>query len=314
VFVAAFAFIFFVTKRDSDDAVIAEYLVQPFGLMVAAVGAFAFYNIMRIEIGNYFYLLAMRHEPPLSLNWLAGSGLNRYDLARFNAVAQINYTTFFLIVMSVVNLRKIRSVIAGAANSALGVISLAFTATGGMFLLYELRMSYLSGETVGLFGSPLTNVVARPFTYVISAGALLMLYQYVRDSLFDPFSTRELRALVFDAVCYSFILIVASCELMNVAAHLHVKDADKYGLSILWGIFALVVIVIGIAKARKHLRIGSIVLLAVTLMKLFFYDITELGTIPKTILFISLGVLLLLISFLYNKYKNVIFGTDEIIS
>jgi hypothetical protein len=54
-----------------------------------------------------------------------------------------------------------------------------------------------------------------------------------------------------------------------------------------------------------------IVLLAVTLIKLFFYDAAELDTIPRTILFVSLGLTLLVISFLYNKYKNAIFGLSE---
>lgn len=46
-------------------------------------------------------------------------------------------------------------------------------------------------------------------------------------------------------------------------------------------------------------------------MKLFFYDIAELDTISKTIVFVSLGISLLIISFLYNKYKNLIFEESE---
>jgi len=49
-----------------------------------------------------------------------------------------------------------------------------------------------------------------------------------------------------------------------------------------------------------------------TLLKLFFYDIAELDTISKTVVFVSLGVLLLTISFLYNKYKDFIFEESEI--
>ncbi len=89
------------------------------------------------------------------------------------------------------------------------------------------------------------------------------------------------------------------------------NDSHKLGLSILWGIYALFLIVLGIIKKKKHLRIGAITLFAGTLIKLFFYDIAELDTISKTIVFVSLGVLLLIISFLYNKYKDLIFETSE---
>ncbi len=54
-------------------------------------------------------------------------------------------------------------------------------------------------------------------------------------------------------------------------------------------------------------------LFAITLGKLFFYDISHLNTIAKTIVFVVLGVLLLVISFLYNKYKYLIFEENSVI-
>jgi uncharacterized membrane protein len=153
------------------------------------------------------------------------------------------------------------------------------------------------------------NVVARYITFVFVVGALVSVFEYARDDLFNKSSTAAWRALAFDGLLYPCLLVLSSCELMNVAAHLRVQDADKFGISILWGVFALTVIVIGIAKAKKHLRIGAFVLLGATLIKLFFYDATDLPTIPKTILFVSLGLLMLGISFLYNKFRNVIFAS-----
>jgi hypothetical protein len=60
---------------------------------------------------------------------------------------------------------------------------------------------------------------------------------------------------------------------------------------------------------KRYLRIGAISLFGVTLLKLFVYDITNLDTISKTIVFVALGILLLIISFLYKKYKHLI--SDE---
>jgi uncharacterized membrane protein len=106
-------------------------------------------------------------------------------------------------------------------------------------------------------------------------------------------------------------LWIASSELLNWMDIYNVQNSYKLGLSILWGTYALILIVLGIYKKKKHLRIGAIVLFAATLVKLFFYDIASLDTISKTIVFVSLGVLLLIISFLYNKFKDVIFAEDE---
>jgi uncharacterized membrane protein len=78
----------------------------------------------------------------------------------------------------------------------------------------------------------------------------------------------------------------------------------------LWGVYALALIAYGIARAKKHLRVGAIVLLGITLLKVFFYDAADLDTIPKTILFVTLGTTLLIASFLYNRYKAIIFGSS----
>jgi len=67
---------------------------------------------------------------------------------------------------------------------------------------------------------------------------------------------------------------------------------------------------LGIWQSKKYLRIGAIVLFGATLLKLFFYDISHLGTLSKTIIFLVLGILLLIISFLYNKYKHLIFDEE----
>ena len=89
------------------------------------------------------------------------------------------------------------------------------------------------------------------------------------------------------------------------------QDSYKLGLSILWGIYALGLIILGIYGHKKHLRIGAIALFALTLAKLFLYDIANLNTISKTIVFVSLGILMLIVSFLYNKYKALIFDATE---
>jgi len=103
------------------------------------------------------------------------------------------------------------------------------------------------------------------------------------------------------------ILWIASSELINWLDITGSSQAYKLGLTIFWGVYSLVLISLGIWKNNKNLRIGAIVLFSITLIKLFFYDISHLDTLSKTIVFVSLGILLLIISFLYNKFKHQIF-------
>ena len=114
----------------------------------------------------------------------------------------------------------------------------------------------------------------------------------------------------FDFLLHAAILTVAANELINWMDLFMSEQSYKLGLSILFGVYALILISLGIWKKKKYLRIGAIVLFGATLVKLFIYDLTDLNTISKTIVFVSLGILLLVISFLYNKYKKLIFDHD----
>ena len=102
-----------------------------------------------------------------------------------------------------------------------------------------------------------------------------------------------------------------SNELINWMDLSGTEGSFKLGLSILFGLYSVFLIILGIWKNKLHLRISAIVLFSLTLLKLFFYDLSSLSTIGKTIVFIVLGVLLLVISFLYTKYRKVLFGDHE---
>jgi uncharacterized membrane protein len=85
----------------------------------------------------------------------------------------------------------------------------------------------------------------------------------------------------------------------------------KLGLSIIGGLYALTLVAVGIMKAKRHLRITGIFLLSITLAKVLFYDLASLSTVSKTIVLIILGVIMLAASFLYNKFKDKIFGDPD---
>ena len=115
----------------------------------------------------------------------------------------------------------------------------------------------------------------------------------------------------FDILLHITILTVVSNELINWMDLYKPGQSYKLGLSILFGIYALFLVALGIRKKKTHLRIGAFVLFAATLLKLFLYDIAYLNTISKTIVFVSLGILLLISSFLYTKYRKQIFEDHE---
>jgi len=87
----------------------------------------------------------------------------------------------------------------------------------------------------------------------------------------------------------------------DVLAH-----TQKTGYAILWGVSSFLLMIIGMKRKRQSLRVFSLILFAITIIKLFAYDISEISDGGKIIAFIFLGILLLVISFMYQKLKKLI--------
>lgn len=85
----------------------------------------------------------------------------------------------------------------------------------------------------------------------------------------------------------------------------------KTGFPILWGILAFVFLITGIKKQTKTLRIIALSLLGLTIVKLFLYDISNISETGKIISFILLGILILIISFVYQKIKVLVIDENK---
>ena len=84
------------------------------------------------------------------------------------------------------------------------------------------------------------------------------------------------------------------------------RNQSSIALSLFWLVYAIVVIAIGFVGQYKMVRLGGISLLLIAVSKLFFYDLWSLGTLYRIISALSLGVVLLAISFSYQKYKHML--------
>jgi uncharacterized membrane protein len=85
----------------------------------------------------------------------------------------------------------------------------------------------------------------------------------------------------------------------------------KTGFPVLWGILAFVFLIAGIKKQIKTLRIIALSLLGLTILKLFVYDISNISETGKIISFILLGILILIISFVYQKIKVLVIDDSK---
>jgi uncharacterized membrane protein len=209
------------------------------------------------------------------------------SLLFFRNVWLVCYTLLFTVMLSVINFWKIKNKVLLTLNVFAVVVFLSV----GLYNLSELRECYLESE------SSIFNIGIRYIAYLFAAAALFTIYRQSR---------KENLSVANEIFLHIVFLWIASSELIQWLDIAGIQS-HKIGLSILWGIYSFALIALGILQKKAHLRICAIVLFGITLAKLFFYDIWHLGTITKTIVFMVLGVLLLGISFLYNKFKHRIY-------
>lgn len=92
---------------------------------------------------------------------------------------------------------------------------------------------------------------------------------------------------------------------------LGLPDEFNAGFSIALAMAGFVQMSVGMRLHRKSLRMVSLVTLGLVLVKLVLVDLWAMPTVGKILIFILLGVILLVLSFLYQKLKNVLFKDDN---
>ena len=83
-------------------------------------------------------------------------------------------------------------------------------------------------------------------------------------------------------------------------------DVASVSLSILWAVYAAILIVVGIARRSRWTRIGGLALLVVPVLKLFLVDSFALEQEYRVAAYLALGLVLVIGGFLYQRYSHTI--------
>ena len=299
LFITAFGFIIRLNrnKKYPSVCILQQDLMDKLSNVLEGIVLFILYVTFFAEIATGFDQAYFKSE---------GYQTHDYSIITFKTIWLINYSLFFTTVLCSVNLKWIK-------NNSLGKIILILTGlavliflTVGLYSLSDLRVSYLKPSEASHYITTVFSLIIRYVCFGFVAGAFIAQSLYLKNNSVDDRLKKP-----FPIVMHATILWILSSELINWMDIAGSSESYKLGITILWGVYSLAMIVLGIWKKNKDLRITAIVLFGVTLVKLFLYDIADLNTIAKTIVLVSLGILLLIISFLYNKYKLLIFDEDE---
>lgn len=108
------------------------------------------------------------------------------------------------------------------------------------------------------------------------------------------------------------LIVVASYTPPEYASIADAKAMTfKIIFPILWGLCSFGFMYFGMNRKVKTIRIISLVVFSITLLKLFIFDVSEMSYGGKIASFISLGVILLTVSFMYQKLKKIIADDEQ---
>jgi uncharacterized membrane protein len=80
--------------------------------------------------------------------------------------------------------------------------------------------------------------------------------------------------------------------------------ARDMSYSIAWALFALLLLIVGIRKRTAATRYAGLALLGITVVKLFFHDLSQLDQLYRIGAFIVVAIIAILASFLYQRFLS----------
>jgi uncharacterized membrane protein len=82
------------------------------------------------------------------------------------------------------------------------------------------------------------------------------------------------------------------------------RSQMQLAISAFWASYSIILVTIGILRRYQPIRLMAILLFGITIVKVFLVDLSELERVYRIISFIGLGIILLIVSFMYQKYKQ----------
>ncbi|MBU1355039.1 MAG: DUF2339 domain-containing protein [Candidatus Edwardsbacteria bacterium] len=228
------------------------------------IGVAAIFTVASLELAQMFSYLPPFRTPVLTCLWaLLGLYLLRYFLAEHKSV----YRTVAICILIVT------------------VVKLLFIDVPGWHY----------GSIAMASGGQLTGMLVRALDW---GAVLVMVYLFAR-SVRGSEGPANLYS-IFKVAGTALLFLYASFE-TDVFFHWQVPDFRTGSISVLWALFAISFIAIGIRNAGKGWRYAGLILFVVVVGKVFFSDLAGMETIYRVLAFMLVGLLLIAGAFAYIK-------------
>jgi uncharacterized membrane protein len=304
----------------SDHQLIPVLLNKGFSTTIAvAVSLFIYYKLMYKE-ADTFYLNNLRNQSIRDLLlaafvitlYLSGALEIYYQFSTRNNIGSlfIVYLQLYTFLFAIIVLFSFKR------STVFPVFKLLFTILCiGLYVIninnnHEISLALLQKNNGSLFIAHWISAVLLSWLLI----DLVICFSKTEDKNWSSYLS------TFTWVSAISFILLLSVEIYQVNLWLNYQKGDwswwenlyyKAGLSILWSICSFIMMWLGMQYKFRSLRIISLSLFTLTLVKLFTYDIRNIPAGGKIAAFILLGVLLLTVSFMYQRLRKIIIDDAE---
>lgn len=189
-----------------------------------------------------------------------------------------------------------------------------------VFAVMSIRLLFFD-TTVNL--STYTPVINERFLAFLAGIAAMYVAGYLLWRYGEDLAEREQTAWsvypIFIGVANFFTLWLLSVEVWDYftkqlstttdwTTRDSLRSARNLSLTGLWAGYAVILLVIGITRRLRLVRLAALGLLVIPIVKVFVYDVFALEQVYRIIAFIGLGLLLLTSAYLYQRHRKAIIG------
>ncbi len=297
----AYAVIFYMNRLEQG---ISNWFNKVANVSVIVIGLLVAYMTFANEILLYFdiqYKLSeYKHIGEYGYEWTD----HDHSWNSYSAIWMINYSIVFVAALIALAVYKFKNTVFAFSGWILLLVVSFIAFTAGLLLIDDLK-------TEAVYNSPYAHITTWNYNiryaFIPFAALIIAVVLLIRNS-----EILKRLKVVNTCLIHVFILILLSNELSHVITMLHLDDyyhykkvASRMGYTVLWGIYSLTLIAFGILRKQKTLRVIAITLFGLTILKLAV-DAMSMTMGYRLIVFITIGIILLLVSFMYQKFKHLI--------
>lgn len=183
---------------------------------------------------------------------------------------------------------------------------------GFIYLFFVLTAVHASISATALVTSILLQKIRLSYYFIHLLYWIPFIYMYVKIVNFSNFYGIKISYWIISfvfvlAVSYGFYNLYVIYNTVDLSSSYKIKQHFTIlYLPIIWTLLASTFIYMGLKKNIQDYNKIGFTLIGIMVLKLYAYDIWQMDNISRITAFIILGIILLLSSFMFQRFKNII--------